>query len=193
MKNLFVFLTLSFLLASCCKDYSELIPGQDFIPKDVLKAIEDNGQVVYSGYTPPVLQGRFHLSPNVLISSNFDDLFSPGFLFADYFVEFYDFDPNNLTIRVNTEQLDQKGIGYGGFVSGQGNNFTVYVKVESKDADGHTVLITQVYSGALEANGIRNLQLSVFMVDDRGDPNGEYIENGQGRLFEDSDRFSEKT
>jgi len=192
MKNLFGFLILSFLLASCCKDYSELIPGQDFIPKDVLKAIEDNGQAFYSGYTPPLLQGRFKISPNVLMSSNFDDLYFPGVVFADYFVEFYDFDPNTLTIRVNTEQLDHKGIGYGGFVSGQGNNFTVYVKVESKDSDGHTVLITEVYSGELETNGIRNIQHSVFMVDDRGDPKDKYIENGQGRLFEDSDRFSEK-
>jgi hypothetical protein len=192
MKNLFCLVLLSFCLGSCCKDYSELIPGQDFIPAHVLKAIEDNGQTIHAGYTPPVLEGKFHLTPNVLMSSNFDDLFSPGFVFADYFVEFYDFDPNTLTIRVNTKQLDQNGIGYGGFVSGQGNNFTVYVKVESTDSDGHTVLITEVLSGALEAGGIRNLQHSVFMVDDRGDPQIKYIENGEGRLFADGDQFSEK-
>jgi len=192
MKNLFGFLLLSFLLASCCKDYADLIPGQDFIPSDVLKAIEDNGQIIYNGYTPPKIEGKYLISPLVLVSSNFDELALPGYLLPDYIVEFYDFDPNNLTIRVNTEHAGNKGIGFGGFVSGQSNDFTVYVKVESTDSYGHKVLITEVYSGTLEAGNIRNLQLSAFMVDDRGDPNGEYIENGQGRLAKDNDGISEK-
>ncbi len=85
-----------------------------------------------------------------------------------------------------------EGDGFGSFISGQGNNFTVYVKIDAEDTKGHKLLQTEVYSGTLEQGGIRNLQRSLFMIDDKGDPNGEYIENGQGRLVEDGDGFSEK-
>ncbi len=192
MKNLFYFLLLSFLLSSCCKDYSDLIPGQDFIPADVLQAIEDNGQIIYNGYTPPALEGKYLMSPSVLVSSNFSDPYLPGHLFVDNIVEFSDFNPNDLTIKVTISEGGANGIGYGSFISGQGNNFTVYVKVDFKDISGHEVLQTEVYSGTLETGGIRNLQRSLFMVDDKGDPNDGYIGNGQGRLAIDQDEFSQK-
>ncbi len=192
MKNLFGFLLCALLLSSCCKDYSDLIPGQDFIPNDVLKAIEDNGHIIYDGYTPPALDGKYLMSPSVLVSSNFDDPYLPGHLFVDGVIEFSDFDPQALTLKVTIAEGGLQGVGYGSFISGNGNNFTVYVKVEAKDLSGHELLQTEVYSGTLEPGGIRNLQRSLFMVDDHGDPNDEYIGNGQGRLAKDSDGFSEK-
>jgi len=193
MKNLFCFLLLSFFLGSCCKDYSNLIPGQDFIPADILQAIEDNGQIIYTGYNPPALEGKYRMAPSVLVSSNFADQFSPGFQFVDNVVGFSDFDSKTLTIKVSIKEGDIIiGEGYGSFISGQGDNFTVYVKIDAKDNKGHEWLQTEVYSGTLELGGIRNLQRSLFMIDDKGDPNFDYIENGQGRLIIDQDSFSEK-
>lgn len=193
MKQLFCFCLLSILLNSCCKDYSDLIPGQDFIPEDILQAIEDNGQIIYNGYTPPALQGRFFMSPSVLVNSNFADILSPGHQFVDNTIEFSDFDAKTLTLKVKINEGNiLVGEGYGSFISGQDNHFTVYVKVEAKDNKGHELLETEVYSGTLEPNGIRNLQRSLFMIDDKGDPNNDYIENGQGRLIVDKDGFSEK-
>ena len=66
------------------------------------------------------------------------------------------------------------------------------MRIDTKDSSGHEFLQTDVYSGTLEPDGIRNLQRSVFMVDDKGDPNDDYIENGQGRLVKDGDGFSER-
>lgn len=193
MKFLLPFLFLACFLGACCKDYSDLIPGQDFIPDDILKAIEDNGQVIYNGYNPPALEGKYLMSTSVLVSSNFADQYFPGHEFVDLEIEFSDFDPQALTLKVNIKEGNLLvGEGFGSFISGEGDNFTVYVKVEAEDSKGHELLQTEVYSGTLEAGGIRNLQRSLFMVDDRGDPNGEYIENGQGRLAEDEDKFSEK-
>ena len=97
-----------------------------------------------------------------------------------------------MTIKVTLKEGGLTGEGFGSFISGQGDNFTVYVKVDATDARGHELLQTEIYSGTLEANGIRNLQRSLFMVDDKGDPNNEYIDNGQGRLAKDEDGFSEK-
>lgn len=193
MKYLISFLTLIFLLSACCKDHSDIIPGQDFIPDDILKAIEDNGQVIYKGFNPPALEGKYFMSPVVLVSSNFDDPLQPGFQFVDAVIGFLDFNPNKLTIKVTVDEAGiTDGEGYGSFISGEGNNFTVYVKVESKDTNGHKVIHADVYSGTIEPSGIRNLQRSYFMIDDKGDPNNDYIEIGQGRLAVDQDGFSEQ-
>lgn len=192
MKYILSVLTCAILFSACCKDHSDIIPGQNFIPEDILQAIEDNGQAIYNGYTPPALEGKFRMSPSVLVSSNFNDPYAPGHLFVDSEVEFSDFNPNDLTIKVTITEGFLTGEGYGSFISGSGNNFTVYVKVDAVDGSGHRLLQTEVYSGTLEPNGIRNLQRSLFMVDDHGDPNDEYIANGQGRLAEDQDGFSEK-
>lgn len=192
MKKLFFFLLLAGLVSGCCKDHSELIPGQDFIPDDILEAIEQNGQTIYDGYNPPRLEGRYFMAPPILSSSNFDDSVFPGHTFIDLILEFSDFDPATLTIKVAITEGGITGEGRGSFISGQGNNFTVYVRIDSKDSSGHEFLQADVYSGTLEPDGIRNLQRSVFMVDDKGDPNEEYIENGQGRLITDADGFSEK-
>jgi hypothetical protein len=169
-----------------------MIPGQDFIPADVLKAIEDNGQVIHAGFAPPELQGKFLMAIPTLVSSNFDDPYFPGHIFNNATIEFFDFNAQDLTLKVKITEGNLTGEGYGAFISGQGDDFTVYVKVEAEDTKGVKLLQTEVYSGSLEANGIRNLQRSLFMVNDGGDPNDEYIGNGQGRLAKDSDGFSEK-
>jgi hypothetical protein len=193
MKYLILLLPLAILFGACCKDHSDIIPGQNFIPDDILKAIQDNGQIIYTGYNPPVLEGKYFISPVLLVNSNFADIASPGDQFVDAIVEFYDYNPNDLTLKVRIEEIGESvGEGFGSFISGSGNNFTVYVKVETEDTQGHKFLQTDVYSGTLESGGIRDLQRSGFMVDDKGDPNNEYIENGQGRLAEDGDGSSEK-
>ncbi len=192
MKHFISLLILTLLLGACCKDHSEIIPGQNFIPDDVLDAIRANGQIIYDGYNPPALKDKFLMSPSVLVSSNFDDVFAPGHQFVDAIIEFSNFNPNDLTIKVTIEEGTTQGEGIGSFISGVGNNFTVYVKLDTEDATGHKIVHADVFSGTLETGGIRNLQRSVFMIEDNGDPNNDYIEIGQGRLAEDEDGFSEK-
>ncbi|MCB0520591.1 MAG: hypothetical protein H6577_16150 [Lewinellaceae bacterium] len=193
MKYLFPILLLSLMIGSCCKDNSDLIPGQDFIPDDILKDIKANGQIIYDGFDPPMIEGRYLMTPVLLVSSNFNDPLQIGHQFVDACIEFTEFNPNNLTLKANiNEGGELDGHGYGGFISGKGDNFTIYIKLENEDKEGHKVLQADVYSGTLEPGGIRNLQRSVFMIDDHGDPNGDYIENGQGRLAKDGDGFSEK-
>jgi len=193
MKYFLSYLTIAVLLSACCKDHSDIIPGQDFIPDDILKAIEDNGQIIHKGYNPPALQGKYLMSPVVLVNSNFDDPFLPGHRFVDAIIEFSEYNPNKLTLKVAVEEIGvSKGDGYGSFISGYDNYFTVYVKVNNKDTKGHEVLTANVYSGTIEADGIYHLQLSIFVIDNNGDPNNEYVENGQGRLIIDQDSISEK-
>jgi len=192
MKNLITLLVIAVFFVSCHEDHSDLIPGQDFIPEEILAEIKANGQPIFEGLNPPDLNGRFRMSPYVLVSSNFNDGSQPGKKFADKHIEFKNLDRSTLKLEVDVSQGSNTGEGFGSFISGEGNDFTVFVRVDRTDEDGHTILSAEVYSGTLTDNGILNMYSSFFMVDDNGDPNNDKIENGEGRLFEDQDGFSEK-
>ena len=192
MKKIFTFIAISFLLASCYDDHSEVIPGQDFIPDEILAEIRENGQPIFEGLNPPDVTGEYLLSPLTLQKSNFDDSYKPGKVFANQTTMFSDLDPKSLTLRVDIEQAGNLGEGFGSFISGNGNDFTIYVKIAVTEEDGHQTVATEVYSGTLVDGGIKNLYLSYFMIDDGGDPDGDLIEIGQGRLFRDGDGFSER-
>lgn len=195
MKKLLPFIFLALLFNSCCKDHSDVIPGQNFIPEDILEEIENNGQVIYSGFNPPVLKGKYRLSPTILVSSNFADTYSPGDEFKSQILEFSNFRRSDLTLEVSIEDEDgvHKTKGRGGFIAGEGNDFTIYIREDTENTTtGHVHLSTTVLSGTVDANGIVNLHLSRFMIDDNGDPYGDLFENGNGRLFKDGDGYSEK-
>ena len=191
MKKIFAFIAISLIFSSCYDDHSEVIPGQDFIPDEILAEIRENGQPIFEGLNPPDVTGRFVSRPHTLVESNFDDSFQPGDRFAELTVDFFEYDPNKLTLKVSIDQGSAGGDGLGSFISGQGNNFTIYVRLE-REVNGAKTLQTRVYSGTLTDGGISNLYESLFMIDDGGDPNGTLISVGQGRLFEDGDGFSPK-
>ena len=128
-----------------------------------------------------------------MVSSNFDDNISPGYEFIDIIVTFSDWEKGSSDITIQIEEVGKSlGTAMGSYISGVGNDFTVYVLIDVTDEKDHTYTTTQVFSGTWTEDGIKDLQLSIFMVDDKGDPNDEYIENGEGRLIEDGDGFSEK-
>jgi hypothetical protein len=191
MKNLIMLLAVTVFLASCHEDHSDLIPGQDFIPPEILEEIKANGQPIFEGLNPPEVVGTFRASPLTLVASNFDDADRPGKVFGALTIDFFDYDPDELTLKVNIEQGGSGGDGLGSFISGQGNDFTIYVRLE-REVGGTKTLQTRVYSGTLVNGGISNLFESLFMIDDGGDPNNNLIDVGHGRLFEDGDGFSEK-
>lgn len=178
-------------IASCCKE--EMTPPVNPLPPEVLKQIEANGQVLHQGTNPPNIDGKYFITPPLLVSSNFDDNISPGYEFIDIIVTFSDWEKGSSDITIQIEEVGKSlGTAMGSYISGVGNDFTVYVLIDVTDEKDHTYTTTQVFSGTWTEDGIKDLQLSIFMVDDKGDPNDEYIENGEGRLIEDGDGFSEK-
>jgi len=191
MKKIFAFIAISLIFSSCYDDHSEVIPGQDFIPDEILAEIRENGQPIFEGLNPPDVTGRYFSDPVTLVASNFDDPDDPGNTYAPLTSNFTDFNDEELTLKVDVEQGSAGGSGYGSFISGSGNDFTIYVRIE-RERDGVQTLQTWVYSGTLQDNGIVNLYLSIFMINDGGDPNGNLLDIGQGRLFKDGDGFSPK-
>ncbi|MDR2764026.1 MAG: hypothetical protein LBB90_03240 [Tannerella sp.] len=161
------------------------------VPKEIQDGMQDLGLPVYGGGTPPSIAGTYKIAPLVLKKSNFWDSYSAGHRFNDMYITFSEQNNSDLTVKVVTNQENVTGEGTGAYIVGEGDKFTVFVEVTSYKNGKFRAKTAEIYSGILTSTGIKNLYYALVMLDDSGDP-GEVIEVGQGRLFYDSDGFSEK-
>lgn len=162
---------------------------EELLGQGVLDSLVDLGMVVNPGSNPPIIEGKYHLSPTILESSNIPgDLI--GWQFNDADLEFSDQDNNNLTIIFDAQEaLGDEHTGSGAFISGDGDEFSVFLISESKSDEyiGETIFV--ISAKKLE-DGLTDFQLAFFMVDNGGNPGA--IPNGSGRIFVDGDDFVEK-
>ena len=161
----------------------------NLVPQSILNEMQNLGMPVYSGYSPPTINGIYNVSPLVLYSSNIINDNSPGYQFTDLHVQFYNQDNSKLTINADYIEGDEVGTGLGSFIAGCGNNFTVFVR-DNSIYQGYPAVTVDVYSGTIGPNGISNLYYSVFMVENYG-MDSIFISNGSGRVTYDQDGFSE--
>ncbi len=163
----------------------------DLLPQEILDEMISLGMIINSGETPPNIEFAYLGSPLELIGSNIpgDPI---GAIFEDYLFQFSNQINEELTIELKYRSGPETGSGLGSFIVGVGNKFTVFselrVMVEDNLAQGIYVL-----SGVLTEEGINDLKVANFMIDNFGNPQNIFIENGEGRVFEDTDNFSEKT
>ena len=191
------------LLTTCQKEkYSPVVDANgltreinDIIPPDILEKMRELGMPIYGGQDPPLLEGTYTASTFVLESSSHPGDFV-GKTFSDYVVTFSEQNNDALTIRVDYRNGDESGSGIGGFIVGDGCNFTVVVDIDSTRTRRSVAKATQVLSGTLLDEdsalgaGIFKFRFANMMIDDNGDPYNELIENGQGRVITDKDGYS---
>lgn len=201
-------MTFLFLIQSCKKEEtSSKVDAEgltkeirNLIPDSILNKMKDLGMPINGGANPPMLTKRqllnatYFASPLTLKNSNIP---SDNVQFIDYTFTFKQQNNDSLNIVVdfvshysNSTSTVQTGTGLGSFIVGDGCKFSVFSKVLFT-INGYNSAGVMVISGSLLPNGIENLYVSGFMIDDYGDPQNYFAENGQGRVIYDSDGFSE--
>ncbi|MFT5765764.1 MAG: hypothetical protein ACI8X3_003201 [Saprospiraceae bacterium] len=185
-----------FIFWGCEKE--ELLPKVDengltpdinsLVSANNLDALTNIGLVVNGGATPPILNGEYVISTCVITQSTAGDF--PGTLVPDFFIKLYD--QNDLQITVDYRHGSQVGEAIGSYIVGEDCSFSVFIEVNEinlpTDAEARLLLAV---SGKLVNNGIEEIQVANLMLDNFGNANGIWINNGTGRLFEDQDDFSE--
>ena len=205
MKYLYYTLLLLLLVSPGCQedddgqadvDADGLTPGiRNLIPPEILEKMEALGMPIYGGQNPPLLEGTYTVSPFVIEASSHPNDFI-GQRLSDYTVTFREQDNENLTIVVDYVNGPEAGAGVGGFIVGEGCNFTVVADIDSVRLRGGVAQASYVLSGTLlddEAalgGGIFKFRLANLMIDDNGDPNNVFIEEGEGRVVVDKDGYS---
>jgi hypothetical protein len=161
-----------------------------FVPDSLLSIIDSLGMPIYRGDNPPNIGGAYLCSPFKLLNSNrpTDQI---GAIYADYYVNFSEQNNTNLKVSVDYKNGNEDGTGLGGFIVGDNNNFSVFSEL-TVVVFADTAFSLNLISGTITENGIDNFHLALFMLDNLGNPSGYYINDGEGRVFQDSDGFSEK-
>lgn len=217
-KNKLIYLLVTLVLTilitpSCEKEgeedrsvgFSEDI--ENFVPDSTIQLLRDLGMVIHEGKEPPIIEGKFYMSPMLMDSSNVpNESYERGDRFVDYRLHFFNQNNDELSIMLDTEGLStssgdttviSSSYGNGGFLSGYGNEFSVFIIAEGEtylnnNQDTARNRSLSLYSGEITALGIKNLKSAVLMLDDYGDEYNRYISINTGRLFYDGDSLSHR-
>ena len=169
-------------------------PIKNVIPDEIVDQI-DEYMPIHDGINPPVIEGQFVISPMMLVYSTHG--YQPGDLFADKYVMFYNQDVINNTLDFRAaEEFDDgssSGTGTGAFISGEGDDFSVFFNVEEETVySGYTINTKKavIFSGTKTNNGIKDLYYAFVMLEKSGDPKSYLVPVGTYRVFKDKDGLS---
>jgi len=185
-----------FLFIGCSKDddgVEEIFDGSthsiiEFIGNDIYYEMVDLGLKIHPGNNPPNIEGKYLMSPSILENSNIPSDVN-GRQFGDLLLEFLN--QKGLEIQYTGEQSNISSVGKGSFISGSGENFSVFLHViATKPNQPNEMEEILVFSGRIAPEGIYDIQCALFMIENNG--NTGVIENGQGRIFIDEDGLAER-
>lgn len=195
-------LTLIYLFAATaifsCKKGSDPSQVQDngltvdinrIVPDSVLSVITDLGITVNTGETPPVLNNSYSASPFRLKNSTVEND-SLGALFNDFEISFSQQNIDSLTISVEYEHGEESGSTDEAYIVGTDSSFSVFFSIAS-EAYGEIVDMTHVVSGTLSEDGIVGFEYVNYMVNNKGNANDLFMENGEARFLYDVDSLAE--
>lgn len=196
MKHKYLLLAvLTTITIGCSKGDNDGFDGslrsiEDFYTPELVHAMDSLGFAINTGNKPPEIEGIYDFSPVILQASSVpSDILNSRFL--DYEITFSNQDNGELTIDYYGNQGIQTDDGDGSFISGEGNTFSVFLIVSS-EINSYPADSAIALSGKMTDEGIENIQLAFFMLDNKGNPGGNIIHNNTGRIFYDSDGLSEK-
>ena len=152
---------------------------------------------IYSGNTPPNIEGTYSMSPCVLVYDS-NNAFNPGYKFTDVVIEFTNQNMTQNTLVFRDEYVDNSGNPTStstkseAKIIGSGNDFTIFVIAENNGTNGSWTKLASLYSGTITNNGIKNFHEGFVMLD-KIDPDNNLMKIGQFRIVNDQDGMSDTT
>ena len=181
-----------FVMTSCSKSDDDKrfdIPeeAKAIIPEKFLAEMAANGMTINEGMNPPDIQGIFDAGNLQLVYSNLEkEQKTIGKLSSRYRFKFYD--QQNIKVKTSYISDDDTASGQGSIISGSGNKFTAYLRV-----NGSTSLATYkmaiVISGEISSEGGKDFKLGICMIE-KDDPKKNLMDIGTIRVWVDQDKFA---
>ena len=183
------------------KDFTTPQKGFDQVVPDSIRKKMEPYIPIYEGTTPPIIEGTYVIDPMEIVH-DMAGLYEPGYKkFGLVYFNISNQDPITNTLdykekEISYGQLLSEAEGDGAFISGEGNNFSVYFNtlgvshLENYDVPTKDALII---SGTKVADGIKDLYYSFVMVEKGDDPENIIMNAGDFRVFKDGDNWAEIT
>lgn len=160
------------------------------VPPEILDAMKPY-ITIYSGNTPPNIENTYFIDPMVTVYCQDEDEggYEKGKVVSSTYIKFQNQNNTAKTIGYADRSGDQISVGKGAFISGSGNNFTVYLDTEGTSSGIYT-RTALVISGTKTSTGIQGIRYAFVMVEKGDDPDAELMDEGVFRVFEDKDGMS---
>ena len=160
----------------------------DFVPDSLLHILDSLGMPINTGDNPPNIEGTFLITPFTMVNTNrVNDNYYIGQVISDFYVKFSEQNNGKLTVNIDYYNGGEEGNGIGSFIVGDANKFSVFSKLfVTYLGDSADVLV--LFSGSLGSDGLHDMYVANFMVNSYG--SYYFINNGEGRIFYDSDGLS---
>lgn len=195
-----LFLSIAIMFAACKKsDTPAPTPGPDlpegiksYVSQETLDSLKKIGVVINEGTNPPTLDGIFNFTPFKCIAdiSNFPKL---GVIFNPQRYKFTNLNPVSKTIIVLSKDvvLNEVLTSTEAHISGSGNKFTVFINSTGPQY-GIPSKVVSVISGEISGINLINTTYAYYLAEKGPDPDKKLINAKTGRLFEDTDKISER-
>lgn len=162
---------------------------ESVIPDEYLELLEPYIPI-HKGATPPNVEGVYFISPYVLVTDNVG--YTPGHIFTDAYLELYNQTAENRISIRKTQLLGDLDEGEGLFISGEGEDFTIYYNGYSTHEDGSWLTQAAIISGSIRDGKLLNYNYA-FVILDSYDTVDQYMDAGEYRILCDQDGVSEPT
>ncbi len=167
------------------------------VPPDIQEKMKPYMNI-YDGINPPDIQGTFVMEPSEVVYCS-DNGYDPGDVMGtEQFVKFSNqnflkntVDYEDAEITLDTYELVSHTEGKGAFISGSGNNFTAYFKVEGISS-GIYIRGAYLVSGTKKETGISNCTHAITLIEKGEDPEHEIMDAGTIRIFKDGNGMADK-
>ena len=162
------------------------------IPEDLLELVKGY-MPVYDGVNPPNIEGTFLIDPYIYIFDS-NGNWEAGDQLTSFVLKFTNQDNTTNTLDYEGKHTDNSSYqsGKGVFISGSGNDFTIFFNVEGytySDGEKFWIKDALIISGTMTPNGIKNLRRAFVVVDKSDDPEKKIIDVGVFRVFKDQDEL----
>lgn len=156
------------------------------IPEEYLNILKPY-ITIHEGTTPPNIEGTYHITPNVLVIDSVGS--EPGYQFADDYIQFYGQTADNTINSRSTQLLGDLSTSEGVFISGSGNDFTVYFNRYTTYDNGSWLVAAAIISGTL-IDGVIYNYTNAFVILEDYDTVDQYLDTGAYRVICDGDYAS---
>ena len=157
------------------------------VPEEILEKIDDH-MPLYSGVTPPNIEGAYLIDPFVAVYYEDHPDIAPGGRVVSETILFSNQDTKKNILDYNAISVTGSSWdeGKGAFISGTGDKFTAFFNTEGETYGIYTK-DALVISGTKTSSGIEDLYYAFVMVEKGDDPSNRLMREGVFRIFKDED------
>ena len=180
-------------LFSCSTEDNRDLPQEvkNMLTPDQQQSLEEKGMTVNEGVNPPNIVGVYYNNTNYCTYDSTG--WYTNTYFDEYYWRFYDQSGNQIKLDYTAETEPDTATGVGAFITGDGELFSVFLKV-SGSSYGVSYTAVTVVSGRKIAGGIQDFMDGFIMTSKNtaADPDDEILAPVNTiRIFVESDGIAE--